>query len=329
MNTLLKKPYNVKKRRRILLLELALILLVLLPLATTSTYTWITISKTPRVTNLTLYVNAHAGLGIAWNKNSEEWGQHLNFGDVFGEDTILKPVTYSDKNDAFYAAILGHDGRIASISDELSDERHTNRNDSEGYYVKFTFYAHTDENVTVSLAKAAEHSGTYVTGAIEWDEEKLRHYSAGYGAEQAIRIGFRITKYGVDGMPVEEAPTFLIYEPNGNIHIDGPFGYENTSSIDGGESLVPDDRLIKQMKTGWQEADPVQRDKVTYWYGDFLTETKLFDLDADCTAQIEVYLWLEGMDKDCCGRLSEDAKIFANLQFWSESRINTGTETIK
>ena len=78
-----------------------------------------------------------AGLEITWTPEYENsWGQHLDFADYVQSDTVLKPITYADETGTFYGALFGMDGRISGLSYALSDERHTNRNDSYGYYLK-------------------------------------------------------------------------------------------------------------------------------------------------------------------------------------------------
>lgn len=119
------------------------LLLILLILLTTATYTWFSLSKTPRVSDLYLTVNAGAGLELTLDLQSEDWGQQINFADTLADVTPLKPVTWSQRDQRFYAAVFGADGRIAGIQQPLSDEHNANRSDSSGYYVKGTFYART------------------------------------------------------------------------------------------------------------------------------------------------------------------------------------------
>lgn len=279
---------------------------------------------------MALYVNSSVGLQISRELSDDEeaWSQHLDYSDYFPDNTILRPVTYSCEQDTFYAATFGLDGRISSIADQLSDYTNANRSDAYGYYVKFTFYARTDEDVSVELSRAYENTGTYLIGTPVWNDDEVIHNDGGKGAQSAIRVGFKITKFDENGEQTGD-PDFIVYEPNCNNHLDYSSGYYATASIDGTETLVPTNKLIRQTSTAWLEMNPVQKDIVVYNYGNFLDDPHLFDLDKDCTAQIDIYIWLEGQDVDCTNEIGKEAKIFTSIQFHSETRVNTGMEDIE
>lgn len=319
-------PQNQKRRKR-LWIRLLYLLFLFLPLLTTATYTWFSLSKTPKVNDMSVYVNCNVGMQVAWEIPTEEegWGLHLDYSEKFPENTILKPVTFSDEDDAFYAVTLGLDGRKQSVSDLLTDEKNANRDDDDAYYLTFSFYAHTDEDVKVSLKDAFENSGTYILGKPIWNEEEILHNDGGRGAASAMRVGFKITRYDEEGN-LNDVSDLIIYEPNCNFHTDYTLGYYQTPSMDGTETLVPKNRLIRQTATMWFEADPVQKDYILYKYGEFLDDPHLFDLDKDCTAKIDVYIWLEGQDADCTNEIGYEAKIFSSIQLYAERRVNTGLE---
>lgn len=323
----LQKKGRIKKRHIAGSFYLLLILLILL---TTATYTWFSLSKTPRVSDLYLTVNAGAGLELTLDLQSEDWGQQINFADTLADVTPLKPVTWSQRDQRFYAAVFGADGRIAGIQQPLSDEHNANRSDSSGYYVKGTFYARTGEPVTVSLSPAVEidqgtqGAGTYLIGTPVWNEQTILHDNGGGGAEYAVRIGLRLSKWGADGVRLEEDPIFYIYEPNADRHIDGSTGYRDTPSIDGTGSLVPQERLIRQSVSTWSEADPIQKNVVIRELGEFTTPTQLFELTAQERMQIDLYVWLEGQDADCINRIGQAAQIMANIQFSAEGKNSSG-----
>ncbi len=313
------------------LVRMFYMLMVLVVLLTAATYTWFTISRTPEVHDLALYVGTARGLMISADPDLpfEKWGEHINYGDHMSKDTFLKPATWSDKEQRFYAAEFGADGRIRRISRKLNDDSNANGNGADSYYVKFTFYAKTDENVKVSLADPNELTGNFVVGMPEWDPENIVHANGGRGAQSAVRIGFKITKFDEKGQPIDEVPTFIIYEPNCDNHLDFTYDYELTPSIDGTENLVPSERLIRQTSTAWVESDPVQNGIVVYYYGEFLDDTFLFDLDSGQMAQIDMYLWLEGQDVDCTAEIGEQAKIIAAVHLEATSRGNSGFEDIE
>ena len=327
----LKQSNPERKRQRRTTIRLLYLLLILVPLLSTATYTWFSLSRAPKVNAMALYINTPAGLEITWTPEDEEsWGQNLNYAEYADGETILKPVTYSDHENKFYAANFGLDGRMSDIAYALTDEQNANRDDGHGYYLKMTFYARTDENVSVSLSRAYENSGTYLIGTPIWNGEDILHNDGGQGAQSAVRVGFRITHYDTEGQQVGE-PEFMIYEPNCSYHIDYNLTgqYVPTASIDGTENLISEDRLIRQSSTFWYEMDPVQNGVLLYEYGEFLDDQHLFDLDEDCMAKIEIYLWLEGQDIDCTNEIGKEAQIFANIQFHSVNRPNSGMEEIE
>lgn len=330
LKTKMPTPYQRQRRRTFLYFYILLALSVLL---VSASYTWFSLSQTPRVSDMALYINARTGVELSMNPNApdEAWGQEIRFLDLVSEDVPLRPVTWSEKQQCFLAMGYGPDGRMTGELVPLTDEVHANRTDGEGYYAVGTFYVRTDENCIVSLAKAVEvnegenGAGTYVIGAPVWSEETLLHYNGGRGAETAIRIGFLITK--VYGMVQDEVtdPVFIVYEPNSDRHIDGTVGYVETPSSDGTGPLA--DNLICQTLSTWVEADPVQRQVTIKQLGAFTTDTKILSIKAGEMYQVKLYVWLEGQDVDCTNRI-EDAKIIANVQFSTEYTGQGGLEEI-
>ncbi len=330
-----KSRANIKTKKKYILLKISVALLILLVLLTSATYTWFEISKTPKVSDMTIFVNTNRGIELSWNPSDEKaWAQHLNFSDMHSGKTILKPVTYSYMQDCFYAARFGNDGRVESISNLLSDEKNSNRSDSKGYYIKFTFFARSDEKIMVSLLDAEQKTGTYVIGTPKWDEKSVLHENGGDGAEYAVRIGFRITPYDPKtNVFMEQNSRFIVYEPNcldhenykGN-YIDQ---YIETPSMHTGQALVPKENLIRQTSTLWTEMNPIQMDKVDYKYGKFLDDTALFTLEKGEMVQIEAYLWLEGQDADCTNLIGHEASIFSSIQFFADVDYDSGMEDIE
>ena len=309
-----------KRKKRTLILLLIALLLILLPLCTVATYTWLGISKTPKVSDMEMTINCDPGLQLAWDIEAEddEWKQQLDFTDAVGTDTLLTPVTWSDKEKSFYTAKFGADGRIVDIGVRLSDEKDSNGRD--GHYVKFTFYGRTEQEVEVSLSPAVSASddgsksaGTYLLGTPLWQENSKAHKDGGQGAQFATRVGFIISKINNEGVVTSQKP-MLIYEPNCDRHIDGSSGYVDTPSIDGFEDLVGADRLIKQTTSHWEEGYPLERDVIIRDLGVFEDDVTLFQLDNSEKVKIDVYVWLEGMDVDCVNVLGTGAQFFANLQ---------------
>ena len=167
----------------------------------------------------------------------------------------------------------------------------------------------------MEVDKGKDGAGTYVIGTPVWNVEKIEHDNGGKGAENAVRMAFRITYVDEEGTAIEDKePLFYLYEPNCDVHLDGYDGYLETPSIDGGDSLVPEEQMILQTASTWYEAYPVQRSVVIRKMGEFTTDTELFTLLPGQIVKIQMYIWLEGQDIDCNNQI-QAAQIFANVQF--------------
>lgn len=327
----MKLPTAAQRRRKRTFIYLY-VLLALSILLVAASYTWFGITRYPRVNDMAIHVNTSKGIELAtrFDAPDEEWGQEIKFADLVSEDTPLKPVSWSAQQNAFVTANYGRDGRRTDKWDPLSDDENTNRSDGAGYYVKGTVFARSGEPCEVSLMEAVElnqgrdGAGTYVIGTPVWNNQSILHDDGGNGAETAIRIGFRITKVDPLTGAADGESDFYIYEPNCDRHIDGSEGYVDTPSIDGTEALG--DRLITQTASDWTEAYPVERNVTIKTLGEFLTDTKLFDLDINGMVQIDFYVWLEGQDVDCVNSMQE-VQIFSNIQFFADF-ASSGLEEI-
>lgn len=314
----------------------AYMILILLTLVTAATYTWFSISRTPRVSDMNLYVNAEEGLELSMDPTAEEWSLQLDLRDMVPVTTPLRPITWVDEEQRFYAAAYGIDGRLLPFGywQPLTDERNANKDNSDGYYIKLTLFARSSSAVKVTLSEAVEvdegiaGSGTYLIGTPVWDPEEIQHKNYGFGAETAVRIGLRITPVDTAGSPTGEEADFFIYEPNANAHNGEEGAFKDTPSITGGENLVPRDNLIRQGMCLWTENDPVERGVVVHAFGDFESNPTLFSLKEDEMVRIDVYIWLEGQDQDCVSEI-RDAQILANLQFDADPDTQSGLVPIE
>lgn len=322
-----------KKRNRYFLVYFYMILILLL-LLSVATYTWFSISTTPRVSDLSIHITTLQGLELATSIDADTWEQQLDFVEIVDETAPLRPVTWSEKSQQFFAACYGFDGRLLDVWEPLTDQRNANKDNADGYYTKITLYGRTGQNVTAELSPAVEvlngtkGAGTYLIGTPIWDEEGILHNNGGVGAEYAVRIGFRITKLALDGTPAEESPVFFIYEPNADRHLDGTEGYIATPSIDETDHLIDEKNMIIQTASTWTETDPVQRDVLIHDLGDFTTDTKLFYLTPEELVQIDIYIWLEGQDVDCTNQISQ-AQLLANIQFSTSASGQSGMVPIE
>lgn len=309
-----------KKRRKWYLLLYPYLLLILFALLTVTSYTWFSLTQTPRVSDMYMFVNGDSGLELSLTPDAEVWELQLDFRDMVDVTTVLRPITWSDADQRFYAVSYGIDGRLTGRVEALSDARNANTTTLDGYYIKASFYARSNMPVDVSLSPAVEvddgiqGSGTYLIGYPQWDAENIVHNNGGLGGECAVRIGFRITPVDSTGEAIGESSEFYIYEPNSDIHINGTTGYIPTQSIDSTPHLVDESRLILQTASTWTEADPVQRGVVIHELGEFTTDPYLFSLDEGEMVRIDIYIWLEGQDVDCTNEINR-AKILASIQF--------------
>ena len=327
---------TVEQRQRKRTILYIYILLTLFVLLVTASYTWFSMSQTPRVSNMELTVESSVGIQLAkiYNAEEEEWGQVIDFQSIIGESTMLQPASWSASQNAFVTAYYGTDGRvIENRYTLLTDELNANRNDRHAYYVKGSFYIRTDTEVDVHLGEAIEvneginTAGTYVIGTPIWNEQDILHYDGGIGAETAIRIGLRITPVDAETGAEIDASDFYIYEPNYDVHIDeNIIGPVDTFAVDGG-TYENTSYMIYQTASDWKEAYPVQKDVTVKTLGEFVGDTYLFTLEADDMVRADLYIWLEGQDVDCTNLIGE-AQIIANIQFDTEYSGQSGLEEI-
>ncbi len=328
-----KKRSNHNGKKLILSFYLVLVLFTLI---TVASYTWFAISRTPRVSDMNLYVNSSTRLELSMDPTAEEWTLQLNLQDMMPESTPLRPVTWVEEEQCFYAAAYGADGRLMDLSywEKLYDQRHANKNNIDGYYIKLTFFARATSAVTVRLSPAVEvdqgiyGSGTFVIGQPIWNKEYLFHENGGLGAESAVRIGIRLTPVDADGIPTGEEGAFYIYEPNCDSHIDGTEGYLPTPSITGMEQLISDEYLIRQTQSTWTETNPVEKGVVVKNLGEFQNTPILCTLDSGEIVQMDIYIWLEGQDVDCVD-LIRKAQIMACIQFDADPEGGGGLTPIE
>lgn len=323
---------NVEQRRKRRTLIYIWILLALLILLVSATYTWFSLSHTPRVSDMAMYVSAGKGLELAaaYDAKDDEWGTVLDFQSIIGSETQLAPATWSSANSSLYSIFYGYDGRARNDYMQLFDNAHSNRNDQNAYYVKGTFYARSGVECLVSLAEAVEvnngknGAGTYVIGTPVWNAQSILHDDGGSGAETAVRIGFMITPIDKNTGAATDSSEFFIYEPNCDAHLDSNItGYVPTANMNGEETLIDNDHLILQTASTWTEAYPVQKDVVIKDLGEFTTDTSLFNLDVGGMVKIDLYIWLEGEDIDCTNKIQE-AEIIANIQFHADTDQQSG-----
>lgn len=326
------------------------LLIALLSIFTVASYTWFTLSWSPQVNNMNVYITSNSGLELATAPGAEEWTNQLDiystrelkkFADS-AERPALRQATWSDRDQCFYGPLYGYDGRLMNITRKEYDDReivswykledliNANSTAYSSYYIKATFYARCGQPVDVVLTEpmmvndeGIQGYGTYV----------IADPNTGRGPETAVRIGFRMTYVDPNGTELSERGPMYIYEPNADRHVDGSTDPIRTYSIDEfmksdnadptGEPkdwlLVDESRLIRQAFS--KKDDP----------GEFLENPTLFSLKPNQIIKIEMYIWLEGQDVDCTNAMSDGVtttRIQANIQFTGSSESQSGMEVI-
>lgn len=343
-----EKIHVIRKRIRYkpFVLTNLYVLILVLSLFVTASYTWFTLSRTPKVTNMQVSLTSAAGLMLSSDPTAaypEDWDLQLSVWSTGALPVSLRPITWAEKDNCFWAAAYGADGRMMSTDKwhKLRDSWNANNPGLDGYYMKSTFYARSDQGANVTLSPAVvlneegtQGSGTYVIGVPSWDLEGLLHLNSGKGAESSVRIGFRTTPVAVNeyGNAYETGPKgpMIIYEPNADRHVGDASGYIHTPSMYGDATLVSPERLILQEASGWGDLDPAEITSIKLSLGDFFQDPPptLFSISANEIMRVEMYIWLEGQDVDCVNAMN-GAQLMANIQFADSGEHNyTPMETI-
>ena len=91
------------------------LVVILFSVLTVSTYTWFSINRSPKVSNISLYVTAQSGLEFSKDLNGDDWSSQIMYSDLVKETPTLRPVTWSDREQRFYAARYGANGSYRAI----------------------------------------------------------------------------------------------------------------------------------------------------------------------------------------------------------------------
>lgn len=310
------------------------LIFVLTSLFSVASYTWFTMSRTPEVSDMNLYITSGTGLELSADPGAEVWTNQL---DIYETEELkeyrgntekpsLRQTTWSDAEGHFFGPLYGYDGRLMPIGTtdystmeivswyKLEDKIHANKLSASSYYLKATFYARSDQPTDVTLTAPALEldsggtpgQGTYIIG----------DPNTGRGPETAVRAGMRMTLVDASGQELEERGPMYVYEPNADRHADNSTDYIPTYSVHDLEGyLVPEDRLIVQKFS--KEGEP----------GEFDSNPPLFYIKPGQIMRIELYLWLEGQDVDCSNIMAhatDKTRILANIQFTGSTENQSG-----
>ncbi len=322
----------MQNTRRMLAVTTWIIILSFVAL-TVATYAWMSIATFYKISDVELNVITENALEIAKDENGQagEWGKFIAGDDIVADDAILRPVTWSAEDAAFYSPTYGVDGRIigyakhlittndipAPFVDEAEEEK------GEGYLIAIDLWMRTGASKITTYLSGPDTvqgqmkgDGTFVIGIPTWNETDIRHESGGKGAENAIRIAFKTYDYYDITGALYEKGSFYIYEPNTQED-------EITNGING-MPLHGDGELIRQYPSGILENAPVLRDTYTYMQGEFIEkDTHMFDLLANIPRKVTVYIWLEGQDSACRNAISE-GRLLINLQIGATTKYDQG-----
>ena len=322
------------------------LLIACLSIFTVASYTWFTLSWSPQVNGMNVYITSNTGLELASAPDAEVWSNQL---DIYStkelskfadkeERPALRQATWSDYHQCFYGPLYGYDGRLLHITRQdyenreivswykLEDLIHANSTADSNYYIKATFYARCGQPVDVVLAEpmaidnqGIQGSGTYV----------IADPNTGKGPETAVRVGFRMTQVDPDGTELSERGPMYVYEPNADRHVDGSTEPIRTYSVD--EFLASDAIEAGQTKDPWLLVDEerliLQEFSKKGNPGEFIENPTLFSLKAGEIMKVELYIWLEGQDVDCSNAMSDGVtttRIEANIQFTGTTESQSG-----
>lgn len=282
---MIKRELKTKKQKTSVILLTCLICVALFG---TVAFAWISLTNAPSVHNLSLRAGTSGSLMIS-NERDEGYSDSITL--ELDENCCLRPITTVDGRN-FYKPVYGANGVVSHIADapvseaELSEMINAEE-EKGGWLIKKTFYLKstvTDlETIDIRLMAPIPNreSGTEINNTS--DETN--------GAE-AIRISF--TYNGVTG----------IVEPNADTA---------TPEQDANQAYMPGYKEMKVNKQGANYYFSNDNGK-TFTAGE---SDILFRIPTNEPAEITMYIWLEGADKDCVNAIM-GSEIDVQLRFISK-----------
>lgn len=284
---MIKRIRQLKTRKHKILASLGVAIISVL-LLSTGVYAWFSLTNAPSVHNLTLRAGTSGSLMIS---NERDTGYSDSITLELSEDCCLRPIT-TNNGVSFYKPIYGANGVVHSVtSTAVSDEEMAGMinatEENGGWLIKKTFYLKSSatelDSIDIRLMAPISNreEGTVVKNASEDTN----------GAE-AIRISF--TYNGTTG----------IVEPNADA---------KTDEQDVNQAFMP----------GWKEMKVIKQGANSYFSSDggtTFTEGEsevMFRIPTNQPAEITMYIWLEGADKDCVNAIM-GSEIDVQLRFVSK-----------
>lgn len=284
---MIKKFKQLKTKKQKVLVSL-LVAFLCVVLFSTVAFAWFSLTNAPSVHNLTLRAGTAGNLMIS---NERDKGYSDSITLELSKDCCLRPIT-TVNGTTFYKPVYGANGVVSHVSSvpvsEKEMEGMINASEADGgWVIKKTFYLKTTvtdlDTIDIRLMApiANREIGTEINNASEDTN----------GAE-AIRISF--TYNGVTG----------IVEPNADLA---------TPEQDSNQAYMP----------GYKEMN-INKQGANYNFsndgGKSYTEGEsdiLFRIPTNTPAEVTMYIWLEGADKDCVNAIM-GSEIDVQLRFISK-----------
>ena len=284
---MIKKIRQLKTKKQKIIASLV-VALVGVALTSTVAYAWFSLTNAPSVHNLTLRAGTSGSLMIS---NERDTGYSDSITLDLSEDCCLRPIT-TNNGVSFYKPIYGANGVVHSVtSTAVSDEEMAGMinatEEDGGWLIKKTFYLKstvTDlETIDIRLMAPIPNreEGTVIKNATEDTN----------GAE-AIRMSF--TYNG----------TTEVVEPNADA---------KTDEQDVNQAFMPGWKDMKVIKQG-SNSYFSNNNGATYTEGE---SEVMFRIPTNQPAEITMYIWLEGADKDCVNAIM-GSEIDVQLRFISK-----------
>lgn len=251
-------------------------------------FAWFALTNAPSVHNLSLRAGTSGNLMISNEKDS---GYSDSITLDISDDCCLRPIT-TINGTSFYKPVYGANGVVSKISDTPVSEKDmadmiNATEDEGGWLIKKTFYLKSDtsdlENIDIRLMAPIPNreEGTVI-----------KNSSDDTNGAEAVRISF--TYNGTTG----------IVEPNADALT--PEQDTNQTYMDG----------YKDMKVNKQGSNYYFSDDNGKTYNKGESEV-LFRIPTGEPAEITMYIWLEGADKDCVNAIM-GSEIDVQLRFISK-----------
>lgn len=259
---------NEKKSLKTKLLYSVAMLAVSAVVLTTASYAWFSMSNQPKVEDITLKAGTYGSLSICKTRDGV-FGDTVDLSSDILAATTLRPITSPNGYD-FYKPTYGDAGKVTGVeATKVADiAAISNKSQADGGYIaKSTFY------LKASGASAA-------TAKIQLSNiSRVTNEAAGEAA-YSIRVAFVLN----------DTTTCKVYEPNANAS--SSTADDSQYKMAGYDSLT----TIKQNQDG-----KFSLDGSTY-VSDVSPE--LFSIPVDTPSKVDVYIWIEGADKDCVNNIA-------------------------